>query len=51
MLFYCMKCRKNTESKNSKVVMTENGKTVLLKKSKFLKEKEARGFLIRKCMK
>ena len=47
MLFYCLKCRKNTESKNPKVVRTKNGRIMLLskfsvrnsKKSKFLKEK------------
>ena len=25
MLSYCLKCRKNTESKNSNVVMTKDG--------------------------
>ena len=47
MLSYCMKCRKNTESKNFKVVRTKNGRIMLLSKfsvcnsneSKFLKEK------------
>ena len=32
MLSYCLKCRKNTESKNPKVVRTKNGKIVLLSK-------------------
>ena len=53
MLFYCLKCRKNTESKNPKVVRTKNGRIMLFskcsvfdsKKSKFLKEQEARGLL------
>ena len=44
MLSYCLKCRKNTESKNSEVVRTETGRIMLLsklvvcnsKKSKFL---------------
>ena len=48
-----MKCRKNTESKNPKVTRTKNGRIMLLskysvcnsKKSKFLKEQEARGLL------
>ena len=48
-----MKCRKNTESKNPKVIRTKNGRIMLLskysvcnsKKSKFLKEQEARGLL------
>ena len=30
MLSYCFKCRKNTESKNPKVVRTKNGKIMLL---------------------
>ena len=53
MLSYCLKCRKNTESKNSKVVRAKNGRIILLlkcgvcdcKKSKFIKEQEARGLL------
>ena len=48
-----MKCGKNTESKNPKVARTKNERVMLLskysvgnsKKSKFLKEKEARGLL------
>ena len=46
MLSYCLKCRRNAESKNRKVVRTKNGRTMLLskcalcdsKKSKFIKE-------------
>ena len=53
MLSYCLKCRKNTESKNPKVVRTKNGRIMLLskcavcngKKSKFLKEQKAKGLL------
>ena len=53
MLSYCLKCRKNTEIKNPKVVQTKNGRLVLLSKCsvcnseklKFLKEQEARGLL------
>ena len=53
MLSYCLKRRKNTESKNPKVVRTKNGRIMLLskcsvcnsKKSKFLKEQEPRGLL------
>ena len=49
MLSYCLKCRKNTESKNPKVVKIKKGTIMLLskcavcdnKKSKFIKEKEA----------
>ena len=32
MLWYCLKCRKNTESKNPKVARTKNGRIVLLPK-------------------
>ena len=53
MLSYCLKCRKNTDSKNPKVVRTKHGRIVLLlkssvcnsKKSKFLKEQEAQWLL------
>ena len=53
MLYYSLKCRKNTESKNRKVVRTKNRRIMLLtkcvvlhsKKSKFIKEKEASGLL------
>ena len=51
MLFYCLKFRKNAESKIAKVVKTKKERKMLSskyslcnsKKSKFLKEKEARG--------
>ena len=50
MLSYCLKCRKNTENKNPKHVKTKNGIIMLLskcavcdsRKSKFIKEKNAR---------
>ena len=53
MLSYCLKYRKNTESKNPKVIKTKNRRIMLLsncvvcngKKSKFIKEKEATGLL------
>ena len=46
MLLYCLKCRKNTESKNPRVAATKNQRIELLsncalyysKKSKFIKE-------------
>ena len=49
MLSYCLKCRKNTEIKNPKVVKTKNGRTMLssncavscFNKSKFIKEQES----------
>ena len=53
MLSYCLKCRKNTESKNLKVIRTKNRGIKLLskcevgdsKKSNFIKEQEASGLL------
>ena len=47
-MYYCLKCRKNTESKNPKVVRTKNGRIMFLskcevcdrKKVKFIKEQE-----------
>ena len=53
MVSYCLKCRKNTESINSKVSKTIIGKTMMLskcvicgsKKSKFIKEQQAKGLL------
>ena len=52
-MYYCLKCRKNTESKNPQVVRTKNGRIMLLskcevcdsKKLKFIKEQEASGLL------
>ena len=53
MLSYCLKCKRNTESINPKVLKTTNGKALILskcaicgsKKSKFIKEQEAKGLL------
>ena len=53
MLSYCLKCTKNTENKNLKVVRTKKGKIMLLSKfevcdstkSKSIKEQEASGLL------
>ena len=53
MLSYCFKCRRNAESINSKVLKTTNGKAIILstcdicgsKKSKFIKQQEAKGLL------
>ena len=53
MLSYCLKCNKNTERINPKVLKTSNGETVILskcaicgsKKSKFIKKQEASGIL------
>ena len=53
MLSYCFKCRRNTKSINPKVSKTTNGKAMILstcaicgsKKSKFIKQQEAKGLL------
>ena len=49
MLLHCLKCWKNTESKNQKFVRAKNGRIMLSsiclvrasKKSKFIKQEEA----------
>ena len=53
MLSYCLKCRKDLESKNPKFVKTKNGRIMLLLKHKlcnsktwkFIKEQETSGLL------
>ena len=53
MKSYCLKCRKDTENVNSKVLKTKNGRTMILskcaicrsKKSGFIKNQEAKGLL------
>ena len=53
LLYYCLKCRKNTESKNPKVAKTKNGRIMLLSKcavcdskhSKFIKDQEDSGLI------
>ena len=53
MLFYCLKCKKKAENTNPVVSKTSNCKTMILskcvicgaKKSKFIKEQEAKGLL------
>ena len=53
MVSYCLKCKKNTERINPKVSKTTNGKAMILstcaicrsKKSKFIKEQQAKGLL------
>ena len=53
MLSYCLKCKRNTESINSKVSKTINDKAIISstcalcgsKKSKFIKRQEAKGLL------
>ena len=49
----CLKCRKDTENTNPKVSSTSNGKAMILskcaicgsKKSRFIKNQEAKGLL------
>ena len=53
MKSYCLKCRKNTENINSRVLKTSNGRTMVSskcaicdsKKSWFIKNQEAKGLL------
>ena len=53
MKSYCLKCRKNTENINPRVLKTSNGKTMVLskcaicdsKKSRFIKNQEPKGLL------
>ena len=53
MLSYCLKCKRNTKSINPNVSKTTNGKAIILstcaiydcKKSKFIKQQEAKGLL------
>ena len=40
MLSYCLKCKKNTESINPKVLKTTNGKTMILSKCLYAAVKE-----------
>ena len=50
---YCVKCRKKTENLDSKIFKTKNGRIIMLskcpkcavKKSRFVKEQEAKGLL------
>ena len=53
MKTYCVKCRKNTENLNSKIFKTKHGRLIMqskctecgFKKSRFVKEQEAKGLL------
>ena len=53
MKTYCVKCKKNTENLNSKIIKTKNGRLIMqskctecgFKKSRFVKEQEAKGLL------
>ena len=50
MLSYCLKCRKNTESKNLKVARKNPGRIMLYQNvqcmiGKFIKQQEASGLL------
>ena len=53
MKSYCLKCRKNTDNINPRVSKTSNGRTMVLskcaiccsKKSRFIKNQEAKGLL------
>ena len=53
MKSYCLKCRKDTENINPKISRTSNNRTMVLsnckicgsKKSRFIKNQEAKGLL------
>ena len=53
MKIYCVKCRKNTENLNSKIFKTKNNRLIMqskcpvcrIKKSRFVKEEEAKDLL------
>ena len=53
MKTYCVKCRKDTENIDPKMVRTKNNRSVMqpkcsvqgIKKSRFVKEQEAKGLL------
>ena len=53
MKTYWVKCRKNTRNLNSKIFKTKNGRLIMeaicagcgIKKSRFVKEQEAKGLL------
>ena len=53
MISYCLSCKKNTENINPRIVRTKNNRFMMLskcaicnnKKSRFIKEQEARGLL------
>ena len=58
MKSHCLKCRKNTENINPRVLKTSNGKTMVLskcaicdsKKSRFIKNQEVKGLLSNLCV-
>ena len=53
MKTYCVKCKKDTENINPKMVITKNNSLIMqsncpvcgIKKSRFVKEQEAKGLL------
>ena len=48
MKIYCVKCRKDTENIDPKMIRTKNNRLIMfaeLKKSRFVKEQEAKGLL------
>ena len=53
MLTYCLKCRKNKENKDVKMIKIKNGRVIISskhgvcgsKKSRFMKKQEAEGLL------
>ena len=58
MKSYCLKCRKDTENIDPKISSTSNGKAMILsncaisgsKKSRFIKNQEAKGLVSKLCI-
>ena len=48
MLSYCLKCRKNTKSKNPEVVKIKNGRLMLLSKCVVCKSRKWNFFFLKK---
>ena len=54
MLPYCLKCKEKTDCKNPRIVKTKDGRITVLsncsvcnsKKSRFIKDQEAKGLLV-----
>ena len=58
MKTYCLKCKKDTENIDPKISSTSNGKSMIIskcaicssKKSRFIKNQEAKGLLTNLCI-
>ena len=50
MLSYCLRCRKNTESKNPKAIKTKNGRIMISSKCAACGSKKSRFIISKKLM-